>query len=86
MDPDFRCEQPEQRDHLIGGSGELRPEIFALCGDAHRARVEVALTHHLASKGDERERPEAESFCTQQRRDHHVAPRPKPAIRLECDE
>jgi len=65
----------EEVDHVLRRAGETWPQVFALRGDAGRARIEVALAGHVATKGDERRSAETELLGTEQGRDQHVVAR-----------
>src|SRR4051794_31944097 len=75
----------EEARHLVRGPGELRPEVVALCPDPGRARVEVALSRHVAADRDQRGRPEGELLRPEERRDQQVPPRLETAVRAERD-
>ena len=57
----------------IGSTGESRPQVVALGGDARRARIEVALTGHVAAERHEERRAQGELLGSQERRDDDVA-------------
>ena len=74
----------EVRDDVLGPPGVLRAQRRILRGDAHRARVEVALAQHHASRRDQRRRRHAELLGAEQRGDDHVARGPQPAVDLHA--
>jgi hypothetical protein len=47
----FRQQREVVRDHLRR-AGELRAQLFFLGGDTGRAAIQMALSRHIASKGD----------------------------------
>mmetsp|Transcript_19513 Transcript_19513/g.65512 ORF Transcript_19513/g.65512 Transcript_19513/m.65512 type:complete len:933 (-) Transcript_19513:1998-4796(-) len=81
--PDLLGHHPEEVDHVLGLPGELLAELRVLGGDAHGARVEVALAHHNAPERDKRRRGKAELLGAQERRHDHVAARLELAVRLQ---
>ena len=70
---------------MLGLAGELLAEHRVLRGHAHRARVEMTLSHHDATQRHERRRGETEFLRTQDRGDHHIAARLEPAVGLQHD-
>ena len=75
----------EQEDDLISRTREFGPEILVLGGDANRTGVQVALTNHLAAKGEQGKSAEAEPLRPQQRGDHDVASGAQPAVGFQQD-
>ena len=64
-------------------AGELLPQFRILCGDAHRARVQVALSHHDAANRNQRSRAEAVFLRPQQRCYRDVSTGLQLTIRLQ---
>jgi hypothetical protein len=75
----------EQCDDLVHRSGVFGPQLEILGGDAHRARVEVALADHLAAESQQRKGPEAEALSPQQRSHDHVPTGAQAAVGLQDD-
>jgi len=76
----LRCDLGhEMHDHLRL-AGELGAQVLALRRDADRAGVVVTRAGHLAARGHERGRAEAEFVRTEQRSDDHVAARLEAAV------
>lgn len=59
-------------DDMFRLARELGSQDRVLRGDAHGARVEVALAHHGAAEGDQRGRAEAELVGAEQSGHHYV--------------
>ena len=59
------CQRPGEPFDLLGGARELGAQVGALCGDTGRTRIEMALAGHVAAKGDECGRAEAELLRSQ---------------------
>ena len=77
--------EEEEVDHVFGLACEARAQYRILCGDAHRAGVQMALAHHDAAHGDQRRSGETELFRPQERSDYHVAAGLEFAVRLHLD-
>ena len=80
---DLLGQQPEQGDDVVGGPLNLARRSSCLGGDSHRAGVQMALAHHLATEGEQRKRPEPEALGTEQGGDHHIPTGPQPAVGLQ---
>ena len=77
-------DEEEVVDDVLGLAGEARAQHGILRRDADRARVEVALAHHDAARGDERRGGEAELLGAEQRGDGDVAPGLELAVDLRA--
>ena len=78
-------EEEEEVDDVLGLAGKASAQDRILSGNAHRARVQVALAHHDAAHGDERRGGKAELFSAQQRGDDDVAAGLQLAVGLHLD-
>ena len=78
-------DEEEVVDDVLGLARELGAQHRILRGDAHRARVEVALAHHDAAGRDQRRGGKAELVGTEQRADDDVAARAQAAVDLHGD-
>jgi hypothetical protein len=63
----------EEANDVLGLAAELLAQLGVLCGNADRARVEVALSHHDAARCDERGGGEAELLGAEERAKRDVA-------------
>ena len=70
---------------MLGLAGEARAQHRVLRGNAHRAGVEVALSHHDAAGRDQRRGGEAELVRAEQRADDDVAARSEATVDLHGD-
>ena len=68
---------------MLGLAGEPPTQLWVLRCHAHRAGVEVALTHHDASLRDERCRCKSEPLGTEKRSDGYVTTRHQLAVNLQ---
>src|SRR5262249_17626905 len=62
---------------------KTRAKRFALCGDAHRASVQMALPGHHASDGQQRGRAKAEFVSSQNRCEHDIARKLQASVHAE---
>ena len=69
----FLGHEEEVVHHMLGLAAELGAQHRVLCGNTHRAGVEVALAHHDAAFHHQRSGGKAHFIGTQQRGDRHVA-------------
>ena len=83
--PDFLRDEPEEVHDELGLPGEVLAQLRVLGGDAHRAGVQMADTHHHAARDDERRCREAEFPGAHQGRDDDVAPGLQLAVNLHHD-
>src|ERR1700719_2808011 len=66
-------DEEEEINDMLRLALEFLAKRGILRGDANRAGVEMALSHHDEAHGDQRSRGEAELFGAQQRSDYNVA-------------
>ena len=76
-------EEEEKVDNVVLVSGKFSAELGILRGDAHGARVLVALAHHDASHGHERGGGEPPLLGAEQCGDEKVTSRLELAVRLQ---
>ena len=82
---DFFGDMEEEVDEHLGLAEVFGAEVFALCGDADGAGVEVALAGHFAAEGDERGGAEAVAFSAEQGGGDDVAAGVEAAVGAEHD-
>ena len=70
---------------MLGLAGELLAQLRVLCGDAHRAGVEMALTHHDATQGDQGSGGKAELLSAEKGSDHDISAGLELAVGLQND-
>jgi len=85
MIPQFLGDEPHEIDDVLRPAGELGAQARILRGNADRAGVEVADTHHDAARGDERAGGETELLSTEQRGDGDIAAGLQLAVGLDRD-
>ena len=81
----FLGHEKEVVDDVFRRAVELLAECLVLRGDAHGARVQMALAHHDAAHGDERHGREPELVGSQKSSDHHVTTRLQLAVHLHAN-
>ena len=59
--------------HIFALAAEALAQLLVLSGDAHRASIGVALTHHDATQSDEHSRTEAELLGAEQSHEDNIA-------------
>lgn len=72
----------EEIDDMLGLASELGSQRRILRCNAHRASVQMALSHHRAAHYDQRGRTEAKLIGTQDRSHHHIETGAQLAISL----
>eukprot|EP00967_Tisochrysis_lutea_P075910 scaffold102444_cov32-Tisochrysis_lutea.AAC.3 len=82
---DLFGEKEEEVHDMFGFASELGTQLGVLGGNAHGARVQVALPHHDTAKRDERRRGEAELLRAEEGRNGNVLARLELAIGLQDD-
>ena len=80
--PHFFGNEEEVIDHMFRHAGEARAQHRVLRCDANRAGVQMAFAHHDAASRDQWRGGEAEFIGSEQRANHHIAPRTQAAIHL----
>ena len=81
----FFGDKEEKVDDVLRRAIELGAQARILGGNAHRARIEMALAHHDAAHANERRGRESELFGAEQRGNRHIAARAELAVRLHHD-
>src|SRR5262245_18035779 len=71
--PSVRRQHAEVALHHLRSSGKTNTQLFVLGCNSHWARIQVALSSHHATNGQQRSRGKPEFFRTQQGCNHNVA-------------
>src|SRR6267378_8545203 len=72
MAPDFGCDPVEVSHHHFWLAVETHAQLLILRGDPHGTSIQVALSRHHTSDGQQSSRAEAKFICAQQGRDYNV--------------
>ncbi len=69
----FFSDKEEVVDHMLGFAFKAFAQFRILCGNAHRAGVQMALAHHEAAFDNERCRGKPELVRAKERADHNIS-------------